>query len=124
MQPSLTLNRFGCDAHDALSALAAGVPGDRWHGAGLSEDSLALIPGCVLGAGNPADGAALLWYVRHRLVFECGLADAPDVLVLSYDAMVREPERSVARSVPSSASTGKRARGRTSTRGRLRAWPA
>lgn len=87
------LRRFGFDARDALSELATGVPGYRWHGEGLSEDSLALIRDVPWERATPADGAALLWYVRHRLVFESGLAGAPDVLVLSYDAMVREPER-------------------------------
>jgi glycosyltransferase involved in cell wall biosynthesis len=87
------LRRFGHDAYDALSALSAGEPGNSWHGEGLSPDSLALVRAVKWDTATPADAAALLWYVRHRLVFERGLAGAPNVLVLSYDAMVREPER-------------------------------
>ncbi len=35
--------------------------------------------------------AALFWYVRNRLYFELGLEGRPDVLLVSYDAMVADP---------------------------------
>ena len=40
---------------------------------------------------TPADGAALLWYVRNKPFIELGLDRRADVLPLSYDTIVRLP---------------------------------
>jgi len=40
---------------------------------------------------DAVSAAALFWYVRNRLYFELGLEGRPDVLLVSYDAMVADP---------------------------------
>ena len=64
---------------------------------GLSPDSLALIRSFDLATMTPLSAAALFWYVRNRLVFELGLDRRDDVLLVSYDAMVRAPDAEMRR---------------------------
>lgn len=40
---------------------------------------------------TPADGAALFWLTRNSLVFELGLDQRDDVLLVSYDSFVESP---------------------------------
>jgi hypothetical protein len=85
------LAKFG-DAN--LRALRAVAAGDRrsWEAQRLSRDSLELIAGFDWDRMDPASAAALFWYVRNRLAFELGLDRRPDVLLVSYDAVVARPE--------------------------------
>ena len=41
---------------------------------------------------SPATAAALFWYIRNGLVFDLGLDRRPDVALVSYDALVADPE--------------------------------
>jgi hypothetical protein len=89
------LKKFGAAAFLALRDIAAGAGEHRWQAQGLSEESLELIRGVDWGRASAADGAAILWVVRNRQFFEFGLEARRDVLPVSYDAMVRAPERSM-----------------------------
>jgi hypothetical protein len=85
------LAKFGDANLRALRAVAAGDR-QRWEAQRLSPDSLESIAGFDWDRMDPASAAALFWYVRNRLVFELGLDRRPDVLLVSYDAVVAQPE--------------------------------
>jgi Sulfotransferase domain len=89
--------KFGDQNLRVLRELAQGRGRDRWQAQGLSSDSLALIGRLDWSSVDAVSAAALFWYVRNRLYFELGLAGRPDVLVVSYDAMVAQPEAEMAR---------------------------
>jgi len=84
--------KFGSSALDVLREIVAGRAEGRWQCAGLSIESRRLLAELDLAARTPFEGAALLWYVRNRLFFELGLHRRADVLLLSYDALTRDPE--------------------------------
>jgi sulfotransferase family protein len=85
------LSKFGPAATSALSAIASGAGSGSWQAQGLSGESLELIRSVRWETATDADGVALLWYVKNRLFFEMGLDRRPDVHLVSYDALVREP---------------------------------
>jgi hypothetical protein len=85
------LSKFGPTASNALRDIAHGTGSNWWQAEGLSEESLQLIRSIDWERAQPADGAALVWYVKNRLFFERGLDRRPDVLPVSYNALVREP---------------------------------
>jgi hypothetical protein len=89
--------KFGDVNLRVLRELANGGGRTRWQAQRLSSDSLQLIASFDWDRMGPLDAAALFWYVRNRLYFELGLAGRPDVLVVSYDAMVAQPEAEMAR---------------------------
>lgn len=89
--------KFGDANLRVLRELAAGGGRDRWEAQRLSPESLELIASFDWDRTGPLDAAALLWYVRNRLFFELGLLERPDVLLVSYDAMVADPEAEMAR---------------------------
>lgn len=86
------LAKFGASNLRALSRIASGEGGDLWQAQGLSEASLDLIRGFDYDRLSPSSAAALFWYVRNALFFELGLAERPDVILMSYDAMLSQPE--------------------------------
>src|SRR5215207_1765188 len=83
--------KFGDQNLRMLRELAQGRGRDRWQAQGLSSDSLALIGRVDWSSVDAVSAAALFWYVRNRLYFELGLEGRPDVLLVSYDAMVADP---------------------------------
>ena len=85
------LAKFGDANLRAMRAVAAGDR-RRWEAQRLSRESLELIAGFDWDRMDPASAAALFWYVRNRLVLELGLDRRPDVLLVSYDAVVARPE--------------------------------
>jgi hypothetical protein len=89
--------KFGDVNRRVLRELAAGGGRTRWEAQRLSPDSLRLIASFDWDRLGPLDAAALFWYVRNRLYFELGLAGRPDVLLVSYDAMVARPEAEMTR---------------------------
>ena len=89
--------KFGDVNLRVLRELASGGGRSRWEAQRLSPDSLQLIAGFDWERMGPFDAAAMFWYIRNRLYFELGLARRPDVLVVSYEAMVAEPEAEMAR---------------------------
>jgi sulfotransferase family protein len=89
--------KFGDTNLRLLRELAAGDGRDRWEARRLSSDSLRLISSFDWTRRSPLDAAALFWYVRNRLYFELGLAERSDVLLVSYDAMLADPEAEMGR---------------------------
>ncbi len=89
--------KFGDANLRVLAEIAGGGGRDRWQAGGLSESSLALISRFDYAVMTPASAAALFWYVRNSLYFELGLDRRNDVLLVSYDRMVDNPEREMRR---------------------------
>ncbi len=44
---------------------------------------------------SPASASALFWYVRNRLVFDLGLTDRSDLVVISYRDLVSNPREAI-----------------------------
>jgi len=86
---------FGANNLNVMSDIAAGRGIDRWQAQGLSDASLELIRSRDYSDLTPEDGAALFWLVRNSMYFEHGLHDRDDVMLVSYDAFVAEPERTM-----------------------------
>jgi hypothetical protein len=64
---------------------------------GLSPASTALLERLSVRQLSPADGAALFWLFRNRLVFDLGLERRGDVQIVSYDRLVAESEDTMRR---------------------------
>ena len=61
----------------------------------LSEETLELIRKVDPASLSPESGAALFWYARNALLFDTGLYTRPDVMVVSYDALVQAPQETM-----------------------------
>ena len=83
--------KFGDGNRRVLAELAAGRGEHRWQLQRLSADSVALVRRLDPETLSPESGAALLWYLRNRLLFELGLATRDDLLVLSYRQVLSDP---------------------------------
>lgn len=64
---------------------------------GLSEQQQSLLNLFDPDELTPADGAALFWLTRNSLVFELGLDQREDVMLVSYDAFIQSPEPAMRR---------------------------
>jgi hypothetical protein len=91
------LAKFGDANLSALREIAAGRGGHRWEAQMLSPDSLDLLASFDWSTMDAASAAALFWVLRNRLYFELGLDRRPDVLLVSYDAALRDPEAELRR---------------------------
>jgi hypothetical protein len=89
------LAKFSDHNLQVLREIAAGRGSDRWQAQRLSHESLELIRSFDYEAMSPESAAALFWYVRNSLFFELGLDRRPDVALVSYDALVADPEGAV-----------------------------
>jgi hypothetical protein len=89
--------KFGTANLDAVRAIADGTIGDRWQGGGLEPAARRLLASFDYDAMDPHTGAALFWYVRNDLYFRLGLDRRPDVLLVSYGEMVRDPQATARR---------------------------
>jgi hypothetical protein len=91
------LAKFGGSNLLALREIAVGGGRDRWEAQRLSQDSLDLLASFDWTAMTAASASALFWVLRNRLYFELGLDRRPDVLLVSYDAALRDPEAELRR---------------------------
>ena len=91
------LAKFGDANLRALREIAAGGGRDRWEAQLLSRDSLDLLASFDWTRMSAASAASLFWVLRNRLVFELGLDRRPDVLLVSYEAAVADPEAELRR---------------------------
>ena len=80
-----------------LREIAAGRRASHWEACGISDESLALIESIDYDAITQESAAALLWYVRNAIFFEHGLDRRDDVLLVSYDALIGDPEPTMRR---------------------------
>lgn len=64
---------------------------------GPTEENRALLKRFPPENLSPSDGAALFWLTRNRLVFDLGLDQREDVLLVSYEKFVEAPETAMRR---------------------------
>jgi Sulfotransferase family len=69
----------------------------NWRGELVPEDVHELVARHYSPDMNPFDGGALFWYARNRIFFELELETEERVILLRYEDLVSEPERSVRR---------------------------
>ena len=86
-----SLSKFRDHNLTIMADIAAGRGLDRWQAQGIRPDTMALIRSFDWSRQTPASASALFWYTRNRLLFDLELADRPDVVVVSYRALVKEP---------------------------------
>jgi hypothetical protein len=91
------VSKFGDSNLQALRRIAEGAADDDWQRGGLDDDAVALIRSFDYERMSPDTAAALFWYVRNGLYFGLRLADRPDVMLSSYDALVADPGGSMRR---------------------------
>jgi hypothetical protein len=91
------VSKFGSANREALAAIANGGGDSLWQAGGLSADSRSLIRRFDYGTMSPESAAALFWLVRNSLYFELGLDRRPDVLLVSYGAMVSDSRAEMSR---------------------------
>ncbi|RTZ75058.1 MAG: sulfotransferase family protein [Gammaproteobacteria bacterium] len=80
--------------HDVVGLLTGVVldSSPEWLGRGLSEKTLATIKGFVDPQMTDEDAAAIQWYMRNILFFEMNFDQNENVLAVSYEQLVTEPE--------------------------------
>ena len=78
-----------------MADIAAGRSLERWQAQGLRPETMELIRSFDWEQMTPASASALFWYVRNRLLFDLDLADRPDVVVVSYRHLVKDPRHAI-----------------------------
>lgn len=86
------LAKFGDHNLQVLTEIAGGGGEHLWQAQRISAENLALIRRFDYQSMTPASAAALFWYVRNSLFFDLGLDRRSDVALVSYDALVSDPE--------------------------------
>jgi hypothetical protein len=86
------LAKFGPNNLEVLREIAAGRGDALWQRQGLTPELLDLVGRFDYDRMSPESAAALFWYVRNALFFELALDRRDDVLLVHYDAVVRDPE--------------------------------
>jgi hypothetical protein len=76
-----------------IQRLAKDKNSDGWRGEGMSDETQTLLRRYADPGMNEATGAALMWYLRNILFFEQGFDGRDDVLLVSYEQLVSEPEQ-------------------------------
>ncbi len=90
-----SLSKFRDHNLTILADVAAGRSLDRWQAQGIRPDTMELIRSFDWERTSPASASALFWYVRNRLVFDLGLTDRSDLVVVSYRDLVRHPREAI-----------------------------
>lgn len=86
------LAKFGDVNLRVVRGIAEGRGTDWWQAQGMGLETIEFLRSFDYGAMSPATAAALFWYLRNGLVFELGLDRRPDVALVSYDAVLTDPE--------------------------------
>jgi hypothetical protein len=86
------LAKFGDVNLRVLRGIAEGRAADWWQAQRIAPETIEFLRSFDYGAMSPATAAALFWYLRNGLVFELGLDRRPDVALVSYDAVLADPE--------------------------------
>jgi len=63
-----------------------------WRAGGLTQEKLALVRDWCTPDLTVTGAHGIMWYLRNSLFFELGLDGRPDVLLVRYEDLVREPE--------------------------------
>jgi hypothetical protein len=85
------LSKFGRNNLLVLADIAAGWAVDAWQAQRLSSSTLEVISSFDYRVMTPETAAALFWWARNGLYFELGLDLRPDVMLASYDDLLRDP---------------------------------
>jgi hypothetical protein len=86
------VTKFEDSNRQVLRQIAAGRGDGLWQAQGISAANLELIGTFDYETMTPESASALFWYVRNSLFFDLELERRPDVVLSSYDALVRDPE--------------------------------
>lgn len=86
---------FGNQANQVKWVVANKDESGWWLGRGISEETRAVLQRLVRPDIDDANACALQWYFRNKTYFEQHLERDPRVLLVNYDALVAEPERSL-----------------------------
>ena len=89
--------KFGSANLEALTAIAGGQGDDLWQAGGLSSSNRSLIESLDYSTMSAESAAALFWLIRNSLYFELGLEQRSDVLLVSYEHLVDDPEAAMRR---------------------------
>ena len=84
--------KFGDVNRRAMRGIAEGRGTGWWQAQCLSGDILDFVRSFDYDTMSPLTAAALFWYVRNNLVFDLGLDRRSDVALVSYDALIIDPE--------------------------------
>jgi hypothetical protein len=84
--------KFSTSNLRVLQRWATGVDRDHWQLQGISDGSRAFLNALDVETLSAESAAAAFWYVRNQLLFERQLDRRSDVLPVSYDFFVKEPE--------------------------------
>ena len=84
--------KFPTSNLDVLRRWTSGADRDHWQLQGISDASRAFLHGLDVEALSAESAAAAFWYVRNQLFFERQFDRRFDVLPVSYDLFVAEPE--------------------------------
>ena len=90
-----SLSKFRDHNLTVMADIAAGRSLERWQAQGLRPETMELIRSFDWEQMTPASASALFWYVRNRLLFDLDLADRPDVVVVSYRHLVKDPRHAI-----------------------------
>ncbi|MGV8908969.1 MAG: hypothetical protein ACOH1Y_08285 [Propionicimonas sp.] len=91
------VSKFGDSNLLALRRIAQGTSGADWQAQGLTESLREVVSGFDCEDMSSDTAAALFWVVRNSLYFALGLDRRDDVLLVSYDELVADPEASMRR---------------------------
>ena len=91
------VSKFGDSNLQALRRIADGEADGDWQAQRLDAQTLAVVRSFDYATMTADTAAALFWYVRNSLFFGLGLDARPDVLLLSYDRLVADPEGTMRR---------------------------
>jgi hypothetical protein len=91
------VSKFGDSNLQALRRIVEGTGGADWQAQRLNEPLRDLISRFDYQQMTSEGAAALFWYVRNSLYFDLGLDRREDVLLVSYDELVADPEGSMRR---------------------------
>jgi hypothetical protein len=90
-----SLSKFRDHNLTVMADIAAGRSPQRWQAQGLRPETMELIRSFDWEQMTPASASALFWYVRNRLLFDLDLTDRPDVVVVSYRRLVKDPRHAI-----------------------------
>lgn len=75
-----------------VQRIARDPASDGWRGEGMSRQTHEVVARLVRPDIDDASAAALTWYFRNILFFEKQFEHNPDVLLVSYERLVTDPE--------------------------------
>lgn len=85
------VSKFGASNREALAAIARGTADGMWQAERLPEERREIVRSFDVDRMTPETAAVLFWTVRNLLYFDLGLDARDDVLLSSYDELVRDP---------------------------------